>query len=78
MFIPFILFIGNPYLGTFSQDAFIHSGFLRKCYIKCYLPGPLSEDEPSRTVLGLKEQFLSSFSKFLKASCFLCEFLFSL
>lgn len=38
MFIPFILFIGNPYLGTFSQDSFLHSGFLRKYYIKCYLP----------------------------------------
>lgn len=38
MFIPFILFIGNPYLGTFSQDSFLHSGFLRKDYIKCYLP----------------------------------------
>lgn len=38
MFIPFILFIDNPYLGTFSQDSFLHSGFLRKDYIKCYLP----------------------------------------
>lgn len=40
MFIPFILFIGNPYLGTFSQDRFIHPGFLRKYYIKRYLPAP--------------------------------------
>lgn len=36
-FIPFILFIGNPYLGTFSQDSFLHSGFSRKYSIKCYL-----------------------------------------
>lgn len=35
---PFYSFIGNPYLRTSSQDFFIHSGFLRKYYIKSYLP----------------------------------------
>lgn len=49
MFIPFILFIGNPYLGTLSPDYFIHPGFFRKYSIKCYtsLP-PLSRAEPAR------------------------------
>lgn len=49
MFIPFILFIGNPYLGTLSPDYFIHPGFFRKYSIKCYtsLP-PLRREEPAR------------------------------
>lgn len=49
MFIPFILFIGNPYLETLSPDYFIHPGFFRKYSIKCYtsLP-PLSRAEPAR------------------------------
>lgn len=37
----FYSFYRDPYLGTFSPDYFIHSGFLRKYYIKWYLSGPL-------------------------------------
>ena len=43
VFIPFILFIGNPYLGTFPPDCFIHPGFLRKYYIRGSVPTPSEE-----------------------------------
>lgn len=47
--------MGNPYLGTFSQDHFTHPGFLRKYYIKHCTPARPEERGACRDLAGPPE-----------------------